>query len=92
MLRRMRTTIRFDEQLLKTLGNDHATSSTFSTNSSGASTPMPFGFGLVAAKLACPGNLRFATGDGAAPAIALRCFWVQRLDRPRRLSPKGENV
>jgi hypothetical protein len=81
---------------VKALGNDHATSSTFSTNSSGASRTMPFGnrltvypIGFVAAELACFGNLRFARGEGAAPATALGrlCFHVTRLPPP--CPPRG---
>ena len=43
-------------------------------------TVCPTGFGFVVAKPACVGNLHFATGEGAAPARALRCFWLHGFD------------
>jgi len=39
-----------------------------------------FRFGFLAAKLACPGNLRFATGGGASQPIALPYFWFHDFD------------
>jgi hypothetical protein len=76
--------------LVKAFGNDHATSRTSSRNRSGDSRTMPFGnrvtayairFHFLAAKLACLGNQRIATGK-AALATALRCFWLHAFDPP----------